>query len=318
MAVLAPMPSARAKTAISVKAGFFSSVRMANRLFWPMPGNTLRIRWSSRKMVDWGRTVDSLPHVGNAWATYFARPPSRWRRHRPSWPGGLSYPLLIRREIEDVGAGAHHQVAEAEHLALGGEEDGAVGGFAWHQLGLDQGQRAGCRRRLQLHRPHGEDALPPLLVAVGGFQVLIPIDRILVAGDQFDDVAATAFLLQHLDHDARGAGADHGAVQTDIGEILGPDDVRCLGAVGNRHLENRVIVQALRQRGEHDGHTGFRKCLIFKTIRFEFDDLGVAAPCPQPERHGTCPQKPVHETILRYGRSPVEKEKYPSLTVGAP
>src|ERR1017187_10412047 len=68
MAVLAPMPSARAKTAISVKAGFFSRVRMANRLFWPMPANTMRVRRSSRKMADGGRTLYSLPHAGNALA----------------------------------------------------------------------------------------------------------------------------------------------------------------------------------------------------------------------------------------------------------
>ena len=45
----------------------------------------------------------------------------------------------IRGEIEDVGVRPHHQVAEAEHLALSGEEDGAVGGFAGHQFSLDQG-----------------------------------------------------------------------------------------------------------------------------------------------------------------------------------
>src|ERR1017187_1883888 len=51
MAVLAPIPSARAKIAIRVNAGFFKRVRMANRLFWPMPNNTNRVRRSSRKMA---------------------------------------------------------------------------------------------------------------------------------------------------------------------------------------------------------------------------------------------------------------------------
>jgi hypothetical protein len=48
--------------------------------------------------------------------------------------------------------------------------------------------------------------------------------------------------------------------------------------------------------------------LIIKAIRFKFDDLGVTSSNPKEEREGKSPEKPVHETILRYGRSPVGKE----------
>jgi hypothetical protein len=63
--------------------------------------------------------------------------------------------LLIGGEIEDIGVGADDEVAEAEHFAVGGEEDGAVGGFAGHQFGLDQGQGAGGGGGFQPDRPHG-------------------------------------------------------------------------------------------------------------------------------------------------------------------
>src|ERR1035437_6860304 len=62
---------------------------------------------------------------------------------------------LIGGEIEDIGVGADDEVAEAEHFAVGGEEDGAVGGFAGHQFGLDQGQGAGGGGGFQPDRPHG-------------------------------------------------------------------------------------------------------------------------------------------------------------------
>ncbi|MEI9974233.1 MAG: hypothetical protein WDO73_20590 [Ignavibacteriota bacterium] len=85
-------------------------------------------------------------------------------------------------------------------------------------------------------------ALAAGLISLQRLRVRTAVNPVLVGSHQLDGVVPIALLAQHLDHRSRRYSANLLARATLEGEVLRPDDIGRLRAVGNRYLNDGILV----------------------------------------------------------------------------
>src|SRR5580693_6939719 len=104
----------------------------------------------------------------------------------------------------------------------------------------------------------------------------VAVQNGLIRRAQLDHVAAVAFVHQRLDHASCRRGLHDRTVRALKTEILGPDRPGNRRAIGNRHLENGIVMDAHGHRREHHRDAVVRERLILQTARLEFNNLRMS------------------------------------------